>query len=553
MVNTWKDQLEYEEQMDEQIQTPSRQIDLEQVEQLMRNHESVEDAAAVLRDGPDAEIVGFVTLHKHAVDSQVESLGKSGNEYETQQVQLWETVFDRGIYTSIDSVQTAAIGRDFTGWVSAYNGSPLDQGEMNEWLDDTIKTILSCHGSDSLNVLELGTGSGMILFSIAKSLRSYVGLELSQTAVDFVAAKARSISELANKVQVHQGSATDFHLLGSVSPDIVVINSVAQYFPSQDYLYEVVKGILQLGSAQTIFFGDIRSYALQGEFLVSKALHRMAGESSKEKIREEMAEMAQAELELLIDPAFFTNLPSQFPDLIEHVEILPKKMKANNELSCYRYAAVVHIRNPRQIGGLQQQEIHEVGDDEWIDFMDHKLDQEALLRRLEVSTPNIIAVSNIPYSKTVFERHIIDSLNDGAEDGDVSWLPSVRKKSQKCPALSALDLVTLSQQAGYQIEISWARQHSQRGGLDAIFHRYRPSSGGRVLFRFPTDHQGRPQSTFSNQPLLQQARQSIQQQLYETLQDQLPFHMVPEEILVLEKLPINANGDVDRQALAKRA
>lgn len=70
------------------------------------------------------------------------------------------------------------------------------------------------------------------------------------------------------------------------------------------------------------------------------------------------------------------------------------------------------------------------------------------------------------------------------------------------------------------------------------------------MFRFPTDHQDREPSTFTNQPLQQQAEQSIQEQLYETLQAKLPLHLVPEEVLVLEKLPMNAEGKVDCQALA---
>lgn len=73
------------------------------------------------------------------------------------------------------------------------------------------------------------------------------------------------------------------------------------------------------------------------------------------------------------------------------------------------------------------------------------------------------------------------------------------------------------------------------------------------MFRFPTDHQGRAASTFSNQPLQQQAEQAIQQQLYETLETQLPLHLVPQDIFVLGKLPTNAEGEVDREALARRA
>lgn len=245
MINSWGYPLEDGGQMYEQIHTPSLQSELEEVEQFMRNRKSVEDAAVVLRDGPDAEIVGFVSLSKRAVESELDGLGQSGDEYGTQHVRLWETIFDDSVYAAIENnVQPDTIGRDFTGWVSTYDGSPLNKGEMNEWLDDTIETILACSSGHPLSVLELGTGSGMVLFGIAKYLKSYLGLELSQTAVEFVAGAVGSVPDLANKVQMYQGTATDLHLLGSASPNFVVINSVTQYFPSRDYLFEVVEGLI---------------------------------------------------------------------------------------------------------------------------------------------------------------------------------------------------------------------------------------------------------------------------------------------------------------------
>lgn len=551
--------LEHGGEEDKEIQIPGESTDLEEVEQLMRGHNSVRDAALVFRDGPDSEVIGFVTLHEGAVEQQIETLQRSGDESETQQVQLWESVFDRGIYTSIDrKLQPESIGRDFTGWVSAYDGSALDKVDMNEWLDDTIATVLSCHSGGALNVLELGTGSGMLLFSLARRLHSYFGLEISRAAVEFVTTTARSIPEIANKVQVYQGSATDFHLLGSFSPNVVVINSVAQYFPSRDYLAEVVEGILRLDNVRTIFFGDIRSHALQKEFLVGKALYKLGPKASKGEVREEMAEMAQAELELLVDPAFFTGLSSRFSDFIEHVEVLPKQMNATNELSQYRYAAIIHVKNRSQAEGQQQQEIREVRDDEWVDFMEHNLDHDSLLRRLEVSSPSTLAVSNIPYSKTIFERQAIESINAEPEKDDPNWLSSARQKSQSCPSLSALDLVSLGQKANYGVAISWARQYSQHGGLDAVFHRRHQmgpvdNSNRRVMFRFPTDHQGRAPASLSTQPLQQQARQAIQQHIFDVLDASSSLAVVPDDIVIVEKLPRTKDGEVDREALARRA
>ncbi|EQB53643.1 hypothetical protein CGLO_06602 [Colletotrichum gloeosporioides Cg-14] len=549
--------------------------DIHAVEQLLRSHESVKDATvlSVQRYGEDM-LVGFVTLHDQALENQIRTLGQSGDEFEAEQVQLWESVFDRRVYATIDDeARRETVGRDFTGWISAYDGSLLDKTDMNEWLDDTIDMMIT-HGirDGPVNIVELGTGSGMILFSLARHIRSYHGIEPSRRAVDFVSATAQSIPQLADKVHVYEGTATDFHLLGSPSPDLVVINSVAQYFPSQAYLLEVVEGILKFGSVQTVVFGDIRSFALQKEFLVTKALCAMGGKASKAALREKVAELEQTEIELMVDPAFFTSLPDRFPGLVEHVCIVPKKMKATNELSCYRYAAVLYIASGSQQSGEKQQQQHlagtirEVADDEWIDFVAHKLDRATLSHRLTTESPDIMAMSNIPYSKTAFERHCLDALADGKGQeenagDDSAWLASVRQRSQEFPSLSALDLANIAQESGYEVESSWARQFSQRGGLDAVFYRTQQPSdtvagsggrGGKALWRFPTDHQGRELTAFSNQPLQQQARQAVQRQLFEILEDQLPMESVPEDIVIMGSLPTTRDGKVDRQALSEK-
>ncbi|PHH92905.1 hypothetical protein CDD83_3736 [Cordyceps sp. RAO-2017] len=296
----------------------------QKVASLLRSHEFIEDVAVQWQDD---DMTAFVTLRKLAIE-YYQGLAGMGDGFASQQVELWETVFDAAVYPTIENnMRPEEIGRDFHGWISAYDGSLLGNTAMNEWLDDIIETILCCNGQRLLDVLELGTGSGMMLFNLAKRLRSYIGIELTQAAVEFVTAITKSMPELASKVLVRHGTATDLHLFASCSPDLVIINSVAQYFPSRDYLLKVVENTLALKGVLIIVFGDVRSYALEEEFFVSKALCKLGGNASKEQVRQKVVEMSRAELELLIDPAFFTSLQDRFPQLIEHVEILPKKMK----------------------------------------------------------------------------------------------------------------------------------------------------------------------------------------------------------------------------------
>ncbi|KAL7771443.1 hypothetical protein CFE70_001386 [Pyrenophora teres f. teres 0-1] len=133
--------------------------------------QAVREAVAVLQqhDGSEARLAGFVTVHEDAetADEHVD------DSNESQHVDVWEDKFDADIYSPIDNVQKENIGRDFVGWTSMYDGSDIDKAEMNEWLDDTIDTMLN--GQRPGNVLEIGSGTGMILFNLGDGLQSYVG------------------------------------------------------------------------------------------------------------------------------------------------------------------------------------------------------------------------------------------------------------------------------------------------------------------------------------------------------------------------------------------
>nr|ARJ54910.1 nonribosomal peptide synthetase 8 [Curvularia lunata] len=549
-------QLEYFGRMDGQVKIRGQRIELGEIEHVLRSHKRVSDAVAVLqqRDGDEVRLAGFVIVDEGAAmaDEQVDDGDSNdGDEDESQHVGTWEQQFDNDIYSPINNIQSERIGRDFTGWTSMYDGSEIDEMEMNEWLDDTIHTMLN--GSKPGSVLEIGSGTGMILFNLGDGLQSYVGLDPSRKAIEFVVKIAKSIPALADKVRLHKATAMDIgRLEPSVIANLASLNSVVQYFPSQEYLFKVVQELLQVTGIQTIFFGDVRSYALHREFLAARAL-RMAGDkATMADIRRMVTDMERVEAELLVDPAFFTALPGRLPELVEHVEILPKRMKVTNELSCYRYAAVIHVRSRSG----PKREIQVVKEDEWIDFSERKLDRQSLQQQLRsLSGLSTAAVSNIPYSKTIVSRCLVEALDDmDADTRDApGWLSSVYHQAQHKPSLSATDLVELAQESGCRVEISWNRQYSQRGGLDAIFHRSPPRNGeNRRLFRFPTEHTDRPPHNLSSRPLRQRMLKKIQQQLLAMLQAQLPAYMVPQAITVLDAMPVTQNGKVDRKALEQR-
>ncbi|KAJ3544059.1 hypothetical protein NM208_g3252 [Fusarium decemcellulare] len=552
-------QIEFFGRMDVQVKIRGHRVELGEIEQVLLGHDSVTDAVALIHqeDSQEPQLYAFVTFQNIKTEeiAEVDELdgvndedGDDEDDEETGHIQVWKGLFDGDKYVGIDDGK--ALGRDFMGWTSMYDGALIDKEEMNEWLDETIATINLSLGDG--HVLELGTGSGMILFNLIEGLSSYIGIDPAERAVDYVNKAAKSIPSLADKVRVYKGTADKLDdLPGLITPNIVICNSVAQYFPSQGYLFKVIEELVQREGIETLFFGDMRSQAMYREFCVTKVLSMSGDSITQADLRQRIADIGRAEVELLVDPGFFTALKSRLPDFVDHVEILPKNMVATNELSCYRYAAVIHLKTQPS----RRQQVHSIERHQWVDFTDQALSRSTLVQRLQSSLQETLPISNIPYNKTIYERFVVEHLSKAIDDGSSDkedWLSTLRAAAQNCPSLSAHELKQIAEQTGYRVEISWARQFSLHGGLDAVFHRIEPELGGtRVLFQFPNDHEGRPLRTMSSNPLLQQARQRVKVDLEARLRDHLPSYMIPKAITILDEMPVNTSGKVDRKVLAE--
>ncbi|UZP34286.1 hypothetical protein NXS19_002102 [Fusarium pseudograminearum] len=541
-------------------------VELPEVEQaLMMADETIIDAVTVVREvgqesDRDVELISFVTVSEADVSESSHTNGETSGAFaaedktEQGQVDAWKEHFDKSSYADIEShIDTDKLGRDFVGWTSMYDGTPINLNEMNEWLDDTMTTLLD--GGEPRNVLEIGTGS-----------------ELSEQAAAFANKAANTIPALRRKVDVRVGTVTDLTSIDRPrfnNPDLVVINSTVQYFPGPEYLLKAIENLLQLGSVERLFIGDVRSYALYREFQVSKALHGIKSYSqgiSLDSLQQSMAAIERAEEELLVDPAFFTALKERLPNLVEHVEILPKRMVATNELSCYRYAVVIHGKPVST--SANKLLVRELGDSQWINFQKNQLTRQSLHDMLDGraktnSDPElgIVAISNIPFSKIVFERGVLqhhDNGNGRNNTDSADWLEvchvSATTSIDTGGSLSAVDLHKIADSAGYLIQISCARQASQNGGIDAVFYRDpSPERVSRVRFNFPTDHQGRDWKSFTNNPLQQRHWRHVEEKLRSHLKARLPSYMVPSVVRVLEAMPLNDNGKVDRRELTKKA
>ncbi|MDD9371927.1 MAG: AMP-binding protein, partial [Acidimicrobiales bacterium] len=282
------------------------------------------------------------------------------------QIDEWREIYDAE-YREIGTVVAA---EDFSGWDSSYDGEPIPVTEMREWRAGTVERIMALAPR---RVLEIGVGSGLLLTRIAPQVESYWGTDLAASVVEQLRIDVAARPALADRVELACRPAHDLEGLPD-GFDVVIVNSVIQYFPGVDHLLEVIRGALaRLAPGGALFVGDVRDLRTLRAFHTAVALHRAAGASGfgdsdvssdarvdtgsldtrlldagsldAEALARAVDRAVEFEKELVVDPALFAGLDALLGD-VAGVEVLRKPGAAHNELTRHRYDVII-----RKAGG----------------------------------------------------------------------------------------------------------------------------------------------------------------------------------------------------------
>src|SRR5262249_46685578 len=119
--------------------------------------------------------------------------------------------------------------------------------------------------------------------------------------------------------------------------DVVVLNSVAQYFPDVRYLMEVLRhAVHHLAPGGAVFVGDVRSLPLFPAFAASVELAQAADDLATTELLARIERRRRHDSELVIDPDFFHALRAELPDVAD-VSVELKRGRHANEMSRFRY------------------------------------------------------------------------------------------------------------------------------------------------------------------------------------------------------------------------
>ncbi|WP_448702991.1 amino acid adenylation domain-containing protein [Mucilaginibacter sp. AW1-3] len=509
--------------IDHQVKISGFRIELGEIENVIQQSGLVSETVILTKEDEDGNknLVGYAIPALDKVKLKEKELYK-------QQVDSWEKVYDTEYEQSGSQLKTDndGISFDTNVWTDSFTIKTIPVEEMHEWLNDIINVVLAEKPQD---LLEIGCGTGLIFYQLAPHIKKYIGTDLSASGINALKHQINKKKEQYPETSLLVCPAHEIELAPAEKIDTILINSVIQYFPGEDYLTEVLaKSISLLNGCGKIIVSDVRNLQLLGLFKTYLTLSRLPADVDIKEFEYLVDQEMLKEEELCVSPEYFYHLRSLFPQ-ITHVDIQWKQGQYINELIAYRYTVIIYVGIDKPVFAPAWQQ--------WQPGNDAAIEQAIQNKQA------VIALSDVPNPRLAKESLLQKGLDDTAiyTTGDLS-------------AFIAGDN-TIYQQAAGLIRHAQAQGYNCKYLLNTdplklnLLLQLQPADA----FITPLYNAGNAgRSAFTNIPLLATICTLIQRDIYQVMLERLPAYMIPANLTIVTQLPLTNNGKIDRQFLMQR-
>ncbi|RQH04066.1 non-ribosomal peptide synthetase [Okeania hirsuta] len=526
--------IEYLGRIDNQVKIRGFRIELGEIESTLTKHPEVQEAVVISHPDRlnDKQLVAYVIPN---FDHQSPSTQGVMNQSHSDQISLWQQVWDN-TYKQTEVAQDPKF--NIIGWRDSYTGLPIPEQEMRQWLDLTIERILCLKPE---RVLEIGCGTGMLLFQVAPHTTKYCGTDISDKAIFYIQHQLEKLQGNWSHVQLYNKPAHDFQSVDTETFDTVILNSVVQYFPSIEYLVGVLENAVKLvETGGAIFVGDVRSLRLLETFHTDILFSQAADDLTVEDLGQQVQKKLTGEEELVIEPAFFQALKQYLPQ-ISQVEIQLKRGRANNEITKFRYDVILHVEKEILSPSCSPQ---------LLNWQQEQLTLPSIQQILVEKQPEMLTIKDVPNARLQSQVKLKQLLT---RKDEFVTLGGIRKALQEITLEKGIepeDFWSLGDKVAYIIYITWSDIETN-DYYDVVCWQKSSALIENRLPSLPREkfQQPKPWNVYSNNPLQSKLSQQLVPKLRNFLEQVLPKYMVPSAFLLLGALPLTPNGKVDRKKL----
>ncbi|MCU0524368.1 MAG: amino acid adenylation domain-containing protein [Elainella sp. Prado103] len=536
--------LQYLGRIDHQVKIRGFRVELGDVEAALAQHPAVQEAVVVAKD----DRTGNKRLVAYIVPSEGSSMGHSEPALpdlavsqssdpvvpapiEQWQLEQWQQIWS-ATYGQVSEM--TGVLSDSVGWIDSFTDLPMSASEVEDWVNATVERILDLRPQ---RVLEIGCGRGMVLTRVAPHCTRYVGLDISQEAIQALQHRLAQTDRDWCHVTVSQRPAHELEGLAAEGFDTVILNSVIQYFPSVEYLLQVLEQAIQLlRPGGQIFIGDVRNLLLLNAFHTGIQLNRAAAELSCQQLRSRIQDRISQDQELVLHPDFFLALKQHFPR-IRHIQSQLKRGSSNDELTRFRTDVLLSLDQPvLPIVAVTE-----------IDWQEQPFSLDQLRQYLEGTAPPSLRLNRVPNQRLWMAVRATELLQNLSADTPVAVLRD-QLAADSSLAIHPEAFWQLGATLSYRVYVTGATDPAN-GTYDVVFQRVTDQPIDQRWGLVEPEITLKPWQAYSNNPGKAIEREHWIPQWRQWLQDKLPDYMVPSAFVMLDQLPLTLNGKIDRRAL----